>query len=197
VKSSADRSPLDVWILDGHNLIYAVPSLAVRQEKGDGRGARDAVVLGAQRFGARRRVRMVVVFDGARGGEDGERAGGVEILYASGEGGADDRIVRRAEALTERGARVTVVTRDRALRARLPGRARTEDPVAFWDSIPGRRRPGPSPEPTTGEKPVFSAPDIEEHFLARERESRARERERRARREASSRRGGGRRPGRK
>jgi hypothetical protein len=163
--------------VDGHNLIFQVRELAELQTRGRKREAREALLRRLRAFSQRRGARAIVVFDGTDAGVEPRPAGGVEVEYASGPGGADDRIVALAERVAASGAPLRVVTRDRSLRDRLPARTRTEDPETFWnDAIPRPRRSRASP-PDPDEKTGFRDPEIEEHFLAREREMREAARE--------------------
>ena len=168
-----------VWLVDGHNVLLNVPDME-RAHARDALAARTALAERCERFGMRRRIRVVVVFDGCAGVSGGEcRRTNLEVVYAAGEGKADARIVSRAERAMRAGKQVTVVTDDGGIRRSLPRGAATHGTAVFWRlSTPGtagdtgRSRRGSEPRRNRCEsKPTVTDPDIAEHFLAREKET--------------------------
>lgn len=124
------------WVLDGHNLIFAIPPLRSLQESGRGEEARDGLAEALERFSLERQEQVLIVFDsrGPSTGGSAVRKPWLEIVYArGGAGAADIRILREANRLLERGHAVTVVTDDiRTLAGRLPGAARHLTVAEFW-----------------------------------------------------------------
>ena len=121
--------------MDGHNMIFAVPSLQRLQRAGRGEEARAGLAERIERFAAARRERVLVVFDGASAGAPAAiRRGPLEIAFSRrGPGGADERILLEARACVERGDRVTVVTNDIHTLARvLPPGASHMAVEEFW-----------------------------------------------------------------
>jgi len=125
-----------IWIVDGHNVIFAVPRLQGLQRSGRGEEARRGLVEALRRFAHARREPTLVVFDGDDPARepDGIREPLFEVAYAPrARGGADDRIIRAARSRREQGHRVSVVTDDLAtLAARLPAGVASLRVAAFW-----------------------------------------------------------------
>ena len=110
-----------IWIMDGHNMIFAIRRLQMLQEADHGDEARWELVERLRRFAQTRRADVLVVFDG----NDLACSQGVlrepflEVAYAvPGEGGADARIIHAARSRQKQGRRVTVVTDDVSTLAR-------------------------------------------------------------------------------
>ncbi|HEU4401972.1 MAG TPA: NYN domain-containing protein, partial [Candidatus Polarisedimenticolia bacterium] len=104
-----------IWIVDGHNVIFAIPRLARLQVAGYREEARDGLVDALRRFAQPRGQKVLIAFDGDDPGREPEviREPLLEIRYARrSEGGADARILRDATSLLEQGHPVTVVTND-------------------------------------------------------------------------------------
>lgn len=125
-----------IWIMDGHNMIFAIPRLQGLQVSGHREEARRALEDRLRRFAQRRGQEVLVVFDGndLPRNPDVIREPFFETVYARrSDGEADDRIIHEARLRAEQGQRVTVVTNDvRTLAVRLPvGVLRTEV-QAFW-----------------------------------------------------------------
>src|SRR5262245_27997057 len=158
-----------LFILDGHNIIFALGALQSLQTSERGEEARTLLIESLEGFARRRGDRVLVVFDGR--GPDGPASGPssslVEVVYSRGTGGADRLILDEAGRRAERGEAVTVVTDDvRTLARLLPRGVRRVDVRTFWQE---------QVEPPDGddEKPVagnFS--DIERQLLALEPASR-------------------------
>ena len=123
------------WILDGHNIIFAVGELQRLQTSGRGTEARALLVERLEAFAHRRQERVLLVFDGrgVHGPQASRRAALFEEIYSRGEGGADLRILDEARRLAAQGTVVTVVTNDmRTLANALPREARRLRVRDFW-----------------------------------------------------------------
>jgi len=125
-----------VWIMDGHNMIFAVEGLKRLQVIGRGEEARRSLVERMEVFALQRQERVLVVFDGnalaAR--QDAVRGPFLEVVFAGGrDGAADDFIIREARRRSEQGLPVAVVTDDvRTLAIKLPRDVRRLGVRAFW-----------------------------------------------------------------
>ena len=161
-----------VWIVDGHNVIFAVPGLRSLQTSDRREEARAELLERLERFAAARAETVLVVFDaGPAGGESGFAGGAraavyVQIVYARrGEGAADERIIREATARCERGAGVTVVTDDVAtLARRLPRGVRHVGVADFWLKHI-EREPGGEKEGAAGKRIRSDVSDLERDML--------------------------------
>jgi len=161
-----------VWIMDGHNVIFAIGPLE-RLQRSDRRGeARERLVAWLEEFAHRRGERVLIVFDGHDLASNPDAIGRplVETVYARrGEGAADKLIISRARGYRERGLAVTVVTNDvSTLAVALPPGVRHLGVREFWlkeiEERSGRLRDAGdagSDKPVTGD---FS--DIEREMLA-------------------------------
>ena len=113
-----------IWILDGHNVIFAIGALQRLQISGRGAEARALLVERLETFAHQRGEKVLIVFDGRGVGvdPDARRTPLLEAVYGhAAEGAADERILREADRRSRRGDRVTVVTNDRStLASRLP-----------------------------------------------------------------------------
>jgi len=102
-------------VIDGYNLIYAMPELARLVER-DLEHARDRLITYLASYAATRSVRVTVVFDG-RGGQASAgrpKVGGVEVVYSRSPQDADQRI--KAMIAGEKNPKsCTVVTSDRSI----------------------------------------------------------------------------------
>jgi len=125
-----------IWMVDGHNLIFAIRGLHEMQVSGRGDEARGALVDVLRRFAQTRGEQVLVVFDGSDLPHDPGRFREpfFETVYTRrGDGGADGRIIREATLRVEQGQHVTVVTNDvGTLAARLPKRVLHVKVHAFW-----------------------------------------------------------------
>src|SRR5688572_20944060 len=129
-------APKRIWIMDGHNMIFAIPPLRQLQRSDRREEARLGLADRLERFALSRAERVLLVFDGndlASGPHD-PRKPLLEILYARrGEGAADRRIIHEAKALLARGHTVTVVTDDvQTLAGELPRGVHHLGVQAFW-----------------------------------------------------------------
>jgi len=110
-----------IWIMDGHNMIFAIRRLQGLQVSGQGDGARRELVERLRRFAQTRREDVLVVFDGndLPWNPNVLREPFLEVFYAPPrEGGADARIIHAARSRQKQGRRVTVVTDDVSTLAR-------------------------------------------------------------------------------
>jgi len=126
-----------IWIVDGHNVIFAISSLKNLQVTGYRQEARRVLLDALRRFAQERNDRLLVVFDGG----DRQRDQKVdpepllEVIYSARRpGGADERIIREARSLYGTGHCVTVVTNDvTTLAAGLPGGVDHLKVGPFWN----------------------------------------------------------------
>ena len=173
---------MHVWIIDGHNVIFAIPRLKRLQTSGDRAAAREELQGHVRRFAERRGARVILVFDG----NDAGRSPGtveeprLETIYArSSDGEADDRILHEARACRERGDPVTVVTDDvRTLATLLPDGVRHLAVQEFW------RRQIEAPGRTPEKRVVGDFSDVEQAMAERAEREAARLRARREREQA-------------
>jgi predicted RNA-binding protein with PIN domain len=125
-----------IWIVDGHNVIFAIPRLERLQVSGRGGEAREGLVDTLRRFALPRRQRVLIVFDGDELARQPEviREPFLEVTYTRrSEGGADVGILREARSLLQRGHPVTVVTNDVSTLAReLPDGVEHLGVRPFW-----------------------------------------------------------------
>ncbi|HET6279010.1 MAG TPA: NYN domain-containing protein, partial [Candidatus Polarisedimenticolia bacterium] len=104
-----------LWLIDGHNVIFAVPSLRALQVTDRRDEARRALADRLERFAHARGEKVLIVFDGAGlpSNPDARRGSLIEITYTRpAEGGADNRIIYLASQCAEQRLPVTVVTDD-------------------------------------------------------------------------------------
>lgn len=125
-----------IWILDGHNVIFALPGLHRLQITDRRDEARRGLVARLRRFARARGETVLVVFDGNAmpSNPDAVEEPLLEVVYARrGEGEADDRILHEARRRLEQGQTVTVVTDDlRTLAWDLPKGVRHLEVREFW-----------------------------------------------------------------
>ena len=125
-----------IWIMDGHNMIFAIPGLQQLQVSDRREEARSGLTDRLGRFALTRGEKVLVVFDGHQmsSNPDATRHPLLEVAYGRpGEGGADDRIIREAGRCLERGLVVTVVTDDlNTLAGKLPRGVLHLGVRAFW-----------------------------------------------------------------
>lgn len=152
------------WILDGHNIIFAIGGLQALQTSQRGTEARSLLVERLRAFALQRGERVLVVFDGNELATDADalRTRLFEVVYTRrGHQVADDRILSEARQGAQRGDTVTVVTNDRnTLGNLLPRGVRRLGVREFWLTHI-------EPRPREEEKPVQGDfADIEEALLA-------------------------------
>ncbi|MCK4412030.1 MAG: NYN domain-containing protein [Candidatus Eisenbacteria sp.] len=129
------------WILDGHNMIFALPQLAALQEGGEKARARDQLEALLLPFAAARGF-LTVVYDGNRlpPDPDARETPYLRVVFSHPPQDADDRIVELATRDNLRGLQVTVVTNDRrSLIPRLPQGVDTLGIETFHRRLVGRR----------------------------------------------------------
>jgi len=101
-------------VIDGYNLIHAIPELA-RLVGSDLERAREALVTKLAVYRSQRKVRVTVVFDGT--GTPGPRTwppGGIEVVFSRAPQNADDKI-KNMLALEKSPKSWTVVTSDNSI----------------------------------------------------------------------------------
>jgi len=154
------------WFVDGHNAIFAHPPLEALQTGAEKSQARRILESMCDRFAAAHGIEVTVVYDGNQIAEnpDAGRRGRVIIQYSlRPDEEADDRIVLLASESVRRGAKVAVVTGDRALGKRLPSGAIRIEPMELFRRLQ-------SVEKGQGDdRPPGDYSDIEAHFIALER----------------------------
>ncbi|MEO0077567.1 MAG: NYN domain-containing protein [candidate division WOR-3 bacterium] len=153
-------------IVDGYNLIHALPEL-VRLVDADMARARDRLVAYLSEFVARRNVEVTVVFDG-RGPQfaphNSSRVAGVEIVFSRPPHDADQTII----ALLQRNTRprsVTIVTSDASVaRSARDYGAKTISSHAFVRLLAALDGRGPSGREQEGlsDKPEMTPGDLAE-----------------------------------
>jgi predicted RNA-binding protein with PIN domain len=152
------------WILDGHNIIFAIGGLQTLQTSQRGTEARSLLVERLRTFAHQCGERVLVVFDGNELATDPDalRTGLFEVVYTRrGHQVADDRILSEARRSAQRGDAVTVVTNDRnTLGNLLPRGVRRIGVREFWLTHI-------EPRPREEEKPARGDfADIEQALLA-------------------------------
>ncbi len=153
-------------IVDGYNLIHALPELA-RLIDTDLLRARDRLVAHLSEFAAVRNIEVTVVFDG-RGPQfvphDPSRVAGVEVVFSRPPHDADQTII----ALLRRNTRprsVTIVTSDASLaRSARDYGAKTTSSRAFVRLLaaPGRRNTSRGEREGSSDKPEMTPGDLAE-----------------------------------
>ncbi len=117
-------------VIDGYNLIHAVPELAFASEKGQGR---EALMEALRLYRKRRPHKIKVVFDGGlEPGGESERLAGTPVSFSGSQRSADDVIAALA---AQEGPGITVVTSDREL----AGRCRVHGAVVLSSEEFGNR----------------------------------------------------------
>jgi predicted RNA-binding protein with PIN domain len=125
-----------LWIIDGHNIIFAIPrlkSLQVTDRRDEARRGLEEIL---RRFAVRRSEKVLVVYDGIDlpSNPGAIREPLFEAVYARrSDGVADDRIIHKARLCLEEGHLVTVVTNDvSTLASELPREVRRLGVKPFW-----------------------------------------------------------------
>lgn len=125
-----------LWIMDGHNMIFAIPRLQRLQVSDRRDEARRGLEDILRRFAVRRSERVLVIYDGIDlpSNPGAIREPLFETAYARrSDGVADDRIIHRARLCLEEGHLVTVVTDDVSTLAReLPRGVRRLGVREYW-----------------------------------------------------------------
>jgi hypothetical protein len=155
-----------VWIVDGHNAIFALPSLSRLQREGDRSGARQQLEALLESFASRLTGTVLIVYDGNAMPRNPDAVTGphLQTLFSQPPEEADDRIVFLAEQALKKGRAVTVVTNDRrSLAPRLPKEVRVLGVDEFRE-----RHLVPPPAAEMDKAPPGDFSDIERHFLERE-----------------------------
>ena len=129
-------APKRIWIMDGHNMIFAIPPLRQLQRSERREEARRGLADRLEPFALARGERVLIVFDGndlASNPYDARKPLFETIYARRGEGAADRRIIHEAKLFLERGHSVTVVTDDeRTLAGELPGGVHHLGVREFW-----------------------------------------------------------------
>ena len=142
-------------VVDGYNLIHAMPELA-RMVGSDLERARDALVAKLAVYRSQRNVRVTVVFDGrGAAGQQTRPPGGIEVVFSRAPQSADAKI-KNMLAVEKSPTSWTVVTSDNSivLFARDFG-AKTVPSAEFAAKLgntipnPGPNRPAPQDTPMT------------------------------------------------
>ncbi len=135
-------------LIDGYNVIFAVPALEEALDREDMEAAREALVAALASHKDTSRQEFTVVFDGKTQEGEGvehehpqkESRGGVTVIFTKGTT-ADDEIVRLISA-SPSPRNICVVTSDnKILRAAKSSGCRTAKPREFYDRVtrpPGR-----------------------------------------------------------
>lgn len=150
------------WLVDGHNLLFAMPDLERLQRDGKRSEARAELQARLESFGRAIGRQVWVVFDGAEGfpSRDSFRSPHLETVYSNPPAEADDQICALAEQWVRSGEPVAVVTSDRkTLVPRLPELARPISSKRFLDLL---RRCTRAPE-----KWIADVSDVERALLER------------------------------
>ena len=125
-----------IWIMDGHNMIFAISSLQQLQVSDRREEAREALADRLERFALARSEKVLIVFDGNElaSNPDAIRRPMLEVVYARrGVTEADDRIIYEARSCLKQGRPVTVVTNDiSTLAGELPRGVDHLRVQAFW-----------------------------------------------------------------
>jgi len=156
-------------VLDGYNVIHAVPELARHLDQSL-ESAREALVRFCQAYRAGRGdvARLVVVFDGDEAHARGPQAdrGGVTVLFTGRQEEADERIVQWARADGGR-SRLVIVSNDTLVfnNARAHG-ARAMSVSEFYAQARPKRNPcqGPHELPEKPTLPPLEARRITEEY---------------------------------
>lgn len=139
----SNRWRAKLWLIDGHNTIFALPELCHLQTRGERQAARAALESLLRPFATRLKHPLTIVYDGNQI-ERNPEAGvvrGIRVLFSQPPTEvADDRIVFLAAQAVSRGEAVTVVTNDqRSLAPRLPAGVHVLGVAEFrdrWLSFP-------------------------------------------------------------
>ena len=120
-------------VVDGANVVGSRPDGWWKDRAGAARRLHEALLVADTAYDE-----VVLVLEGAaKPGVRAGRDGHVRVVHAKGEG--DDTIVAEARTATEQGHRVSVVTADRALQARVQGvGAVALGPSWLLDQLPTR-----------------------------------------------------------
>jgi hypothetical protein len=137
-------------LVDGHNLIGQMPALSLADPDDEGK-----LAIRLKRFAARRRARIVVVFDSGNPGGRSQAlsGGGVDAVFAGSHTNADRILIERIRAL-KRPQEWALVSSDHAIQAEAARRrVRVIEAAEFARTLSAAK---PAPEPahsSAGEKP--------------------------------------------
>ncbi len=145
-------------VIDGYNVIFAVPELEKILDRDDMETAREALLAALSQFKDKSRQEFTVVFDGkAQEGEGLEHPQkqlreGINVAFT--EGTTADEDIEELISTSASPRNICVVTSDkRILRAARSSGCRTAKPMEFYDRIvrpsgkSGKKRTGPRAEP--------------------------------------------------
>jgi predicted RNA-binding protein with PIN domain len=124
-----------IWIMDGHNIIFAIPRLRALQDSDRRYEARRGLEDSLRGFAVRRNEKVLVVYDGIDlpSNPGAMREPLFEADYARrSDGVADDRIIHQARVCLEQGHLGTVVTDDLRLARELPRGVRHLGVSEYW-----------------------------------------------------------------
>ncbi len=160
-----------IWIMDGHNIIFAIPSLERLQVSDRRDEARQSLADRLEQFAHAHGEKVLVVFDGNElaSNPDIIQRPLFEIVYTRrGEGVADDRIIYEARQLSEQGRPVTVVTNDvSTLAGQLPRAVHHLGVQEFWlKHIDKQPAPGDAQAGEGGKRVEGDFSDVERAMLA-------------------------------
>ncbi len=149
------------YVIDGYNVIFAVPELEKILDRDDMETAREALLAALSQYKDKSRQEFTVVFDGkAQEGEGLEPPQkqlreGINVAFTKGTTADED--IEELISTSPGPRNICVVTSDkRILRAARSSGCRTAKPMEFYDTIarhPGRagksgkKRTGPRAEP--------------------------------------------------
>jgi predicted RNA-binding protein with PIN domain len=156
----------NIWIVDGHNAIFAIPVLSALQQSGERPEARRGLESMLRPFAHALTHPLVVVYDGNRllPNPDAMDTPELRTLYSQPPEEADDRIAFLAGEARRRGQSVVVVSNDRrSLAPRLAPGVRVMGVTEFQERclMPASRTPRPEPSRE-------DCADLERHFLERQ-----------------------------
>jgi predicted RNA-binding protein with PIN domain len=153
------------WFVDGHNAIFAHPTLEALQTGEEQGQARRLLESMLDRLAAAHGLKVTVVYDGNESTQNpdaGTRGWIVSHYSLRPDEDADDRIVLLVNDSVGRGEKVVVVTNDHELCERLPSGVIRIEPEELF-----RRLQAPA-DSTDDKPPPGDYSDIEEHFLSLE-----------------------------
>ncbi len=123
------------WIVDGHNAIFALPTVGWLQREQKQSEARERLERLLMGFATRLERPLLIVYDGNEiaANPDALDRGPLRTLYSQPPEDADDRIVYLAERALRQGESVAVVTDDRStLVPRLSAHVQVWPVLLFW-----------------------------------------------------------------
>jgi predicted RNA-binding protein with PIN domain len=168
---SLERWKQRLWIIDGHNLIFSLPTTNRLQRGGEGQAARSELERILAPFARVLSRHLIIVYDGNEllpNPEAGEQRG-FQILFSQPpEEEADDRIIFLAKQACDRHEPVTIVTDDRrTLSSRLPLAAQVVGIAEFRQRFLQPLAPAAPDEKSV---PADTRQELENLFLSRDAE---------------------------